>query len=498
MQRLFDAIHHAFHDPERRSHRVLHAVVNAVIVFAVVLFSIDLYLGLHGTSPRALFILDRVVLGLFAVELVLRVGSYRPPALAFYDQHRGSLLWTHLFGRFKFCFQPLILVDILAVLALHPLLRGLRALRMLRLVRTAGVFRYSNPLGSLARAFADNRLLYSFAISLLGVEVLVGGLTIYLVETGKNDKIAYLSDGFWWAIVTLTTVGFGDITPQTLEGRLVGAALMVGGMFTLALFAGIAGHTLLSGVLSIREDQFRMSDYIDHIVVCGYEEGSRTLLDALLAEEFAEHTALVLFGPGERPPGVQLPFFWISGDPAKERELNKARVGYARAVVLVGSRVLVPQQADASTILMAFTIRRYLRKLAVTRRRVKPLYIVAEILEPENVEHARASGVDEVIESSRLGFSLVAHAVSEPGTGRIMGRMAAAGEQTVYIGKMPAEVETPITFEELSHAVHARAGVLLMGLRDTRSGTDQINPPDDLQVTAQHELIYLAEHPMRP
>jgi voltage-gated potassium channel len=304
----------------------------------------------------------------------------------------------------------------------------------------------------------------------------------------------HLSDGFWWAIVTLTTVGFGDITVQTTEGRLVGAVIMVGGMFTLALFAGIVGHTLLSAVLSIREDQFRMSDYIDHVVVCGYEEGARTLLDALVAEDFAEHTALVLFGRGDRPPSVPLPFFWITGDPSKERELNKARIGYARAVVLVGSRRMAPQQADANTILIAFTIRKYLRKMAVTGRRAKPLYIVAEIMEPENVEHARASGIDEVIESNRLGLSLVAHAIAEPGSARIMGRVATAGEQNVYIGKMPQGVEHPITFEELSHTVHERSGALLIGVRDTTSGTDRINPPDDFQIAAECELIYLAEH----
>jgi len=497
MQGIFDAIHHAFHDPERRSHRVLHLVVDALIVFAVVLFAVDLYLEVHGTSLRVLFVLDRAVLALFAVELVLRVGSHRPPALAFYDQRRGSLVWTHLVGRIKFCFRPLILVDILAVLALHPLLRGLRALRMLRLVRTAGVFRYSNPLGSLARAFAENRLLYSFAVSLLGVEVLVGGLTVYLVERGQNEKMDHVADGFWWAIVTLTTVGFGDITPQTAEGRLVGAVLMVGGMFTLALFAGIVGHTLLSAVLSIREDQFRMSDHIDHIVVCGYEEGARTLLDALLAEEFAEHTAMVLFGPGQRPASLPLPYFWIDGDPSKESELNKARIEYARAVVLVGSRRLAPQQADANTILVAFTVRRYLRNLGVTGRRARPLYIVAEILEPENVEHARAAGVDEVIESTRLGFSLVAHAVSEPGTGQIMSRVASAGEQNVYVGPIPPGTACPIPFEQMAHAVHERSGALLIGVRDTAAGTDRINPPGDFQVTAECELIYLAERPLR-
>jgi len=254
------------------------------------------------------------------------------------------------------------------------------------------------------------------AVGALLLVIAVGVLGFVLIGKGDHGLV----DAIYMTVITLTTVGFGDITPQTTEGRLVGAVLMVGGMFTLALFAGIVGHTLLSAVLSIREDQFRMSDYIDHIVVCGYEGGTRTLLDALLAEEFAEHTALVLFGPGERPADVPLPFFWIGGDPTKERELNKARIGYARAAVLVGSRSLDPQQADAKTILIAFTIRKYLRKLAVTGRRTRPLYIVAEILEPENVEHARAAGVDEVIESHRLGFSLLAHAVSEPGSGQIM------------------------------------------------------------------------------
>ncbi|MDX1622357.1 MAG: potassium channel family protein [Gemmatimonadota bacterium] len=123
-------------------------------------------------------------------------------------------------------------------------------------------------------AFRDNALLFGFALSLLGVTVLLGGGTLYLVEAGPNPDVDDLADGFWWAIVTLTTVGFGDISPVTPVGRVVGAALMVAGLFNLALFAGIVGSTLLGAVLSIREEQFRMAGTIDHVVICGWDAGA--------------------------------------------------------------------------------------------------------------------------------------------------------------------------------------------------------------------------------
>lgn len=95
-------------------------------------------------------------------------------------------------------------------------------------------------------------MLFTFAFSALGAATLLGGTSIYLIEVGRNPTIQTLGDGIWWALVTLTTVGFGDINPVSGLGRVVGGVLMVAGMFTLALFAGIVGQTILRAVLSIR------------------------------------------------------------------------------------------------------------------------------------------------------------------------------------------------------------------------------------------------------
>ena len=147
---------------------------------------------------------------------------------------------------------------------------------------------------------------------------------------------------------TLTTVGFGDITPITPLGRLVGVVLMVGGMFTLALFAAIVGHTMLGAVVRLREEQIRMSDRMDHVIVCGYDRGAEMLLDSLQTE-YPHHKELLLFNLGERPTELPPRFVWVQGDPTKESELGKAKAETADTIIVVGSREVSPQSADATT-----------------------------------------------------------------------------------------------------------------------------------------------------
>jgi voltage-gated potassium channel len=387
-----------------------------------------------------------------------------------------------------------MLVDILAVLALFPELRGLRALRLLRLLRTTRVFRYRNPFAIVIQALEENGLLFVFAFSVLGVTTLLGGITIFLVEAKVNPGLETMADGIWWSLVTVTTVGFGDITPVTPLGRIVGAVMMVGGMFTLALFAGIVGSSLVKGMLSIREEQFRMSDYVNHVVVCGYDASSHMLLEALQLNLDLGETRVVFFDDHERPRDLPPDFLWVEGDPTKESELDKVRLAHASAVIVAGARDVPPQAADASTILTVFTIRSHIknqRKLASKRKR--QLYVVAEILDSENVDHARTAGANEVIETRRIGAAMVAHAIAYHGTANTMSRVLLSGAHSVYIGRIPGEHPGPIEFGELLVEMQlSKRGGLVIGVR-TPQGQDLINPPKSVILEPGSLLIYLAE-----
>lgn len=238
-----------------------------------------------------------------------------------------------------------------------------------------------------------------------------------------------------------------------------------------------------------------MSGYVNHIIVCGYEMGSGMLLDVLSSEVNVEEQRVVLFGPYERPRGLPPEFMWVQGDPTKESELDKARITHASTVIVTGSRRVKPQAADATTILTVFTIRSALTKSPLSKNRARPVRIIAEILDSENVQHARAAGSDEVIETRRVGYSLLAHTVVYPGVADATSRVVFAGDQNLYVGKIPPDVPTPASFDQVSRHIRDTTGCLVIGVRDPGSGAERINPKASSTVAADMEILYLAAKP---
>ncbi len=471
---------------------MVQGTVWALIVLSILLLVVEALAPSGSAVMEVLHELDRILLAIFALEILLRVASYRPPSAEVFHPTSGHFR-TLLIARFGYLFSPMMLIDILAVLALFPELRGLRALRLLRLLRTARMFRYRNPFAIVIQALEENGLLFAFAFSVLGIATTVGGLSLYLVEAKVNPNLNTPTDALWWALVTITTVGYGDVTPVTFLGRIVGMVLMVGGLFTLALFAGIVGSSLVQGMLSIREEQFRMSNYANHVVVCGFDESTHLLQNALLREFDLAETRVVIIDEHERPRGLSPDFLWVEGDPSKESELEKVRLAHAAAVIVGGARDMNPQAADARTILITFTIRSYLRrqrKLISTRRR--PLYLVAEILDAENVDHAKTAGADEVIETRMIGYSMIAHAVRHHGTASMMTGVLVSGEHNLYIGQVPQAPTQPVVFGELLIKMKlSQKGGLVIGVR-TPDGGDVINPAKSYLLQPGSGLIYLA------
>lgn len=486
----------AFHQPGTKVYRIVQGFVWLLIAGSIALMVAGFFVPRGSSIAQLLTHLDRAVLWLFLGEYLLRLVSYRPPGLELFDRKPGNRFLFIAAKTLGYALSPLMLIDLATVLALAPQMRGLRALRLLRVLRFPKIFRRVNPFRGVVLSFRENRLMFGFGFLMVASATILGGLTLFLIEgpLAKDTKtISTLGEGFWWALVTITTVGYGDIVPATTIGRIVGGVLMVSGMFTLALFAGIVSQTLLRAVLSIREEQFRMSTYVNHVVVCGYDPGARMLLDALVAELGPDGTTIVLFAPGERPPGVPLDFTWVSGDPTKESELDKARLSHAASAIVVGNRTFLPQQADAHTILTVFTLRSFLEANGAAARRRNPLHIVAEILDAENVAHAHAAGADEVIETTQLGFSLLAHSVIAPGTAEIMGRMAASRAHSLFVSGIPQSLNLPATFSTVASYLRNTHGALAIGLRRPGDTEDLLNPSDDLPVPTGSRVVYLAD-----
>jgi voltage-gated potassium channel len=240
-----------------------------------------------------------------------------------------------------------------------------------------------------------------------------------------------------------------------------------------------------------------MGDYANHVVICGYDDTTDILLELVAAELDLDEMRVVVFEDRDRPRGVSTDVLWVQGDPTKESELDKVRITHANAVIVVGSRSVTPQSADARTILITFTIRSYLKKHAErmeTRR--APIYIVSEILDSENVDHARTAGADEVFETRKVGFSMLAHTIRYHGTADTMSRVLTSGEHNAYVGLIPDAPEEPIRYGDLLARLElTKRGGLIIGLRPP-GGKDIFNPSKDHLVVPGTHLVYLAELPI--
>lgn len=146
-------------------------------------------------------------------------------------------------GRLRFMISPLALIDLIVLLPffLGPLIGAdLRMLRALRLLRAFRLTRYSSSMNLLMQVLRNESSIISAAMFVLLMMIVVAASVTYLAEhEAQPEAFASIPHALWWAVITMTTIGYGDVVPQTLIGRLCAAVIGIISVGMVALPAGI-------------------------------------------------------------------------------------------------------------------------------------------------------------------------------------------------------------------------------------------------------------------
>lgn len=204
-------------------------LASVVIVFAVTF-------NLPDDVLRVLMRVEEIASIVFTVEYLLRILT----ADMLYPG-KGAVA-----SRFKYVFSPLAIIDLVAILPfwlpmfLPCSMLALRSLRLVRILRILKLNRYFDAIRSIGEVLSSKRRELIGSMFFVLLLMLVSSLLMYSVEHDAQPQVfCNAFSGLWWAVATLTTVGYGDIYPVTVLGRILGAVIAFCGIAALAIPTGI-------------------------------------------------------------------------------------------------------------------------------------------------------------------------------------------------------------------------------------------------------------------
>lgn len=216
--------------------KIFDSVIQVLIIISLFTFSLETLPNLSERSQTLLNIAEVIIVFLFTLEYALRV----------YVADRKTGYIFSFYG----------IVDLLAILpfylALGVDMRTLRALRLLRLFRLFKLARYNKAIDRFANAFtiAREEIIIFAMVTIIMLYLSATGI-YYFEHEAQPELFASIFHSMWWAVVTLTTVGYGDMYPITVGGRIFTFIILIIGIGIVAIPAGL----LASALNKVRRDE---------------------------------------------------------------------------------------------------------------------------------------------------------------------------------------------------------------------------------------------------
>jgi len=297
-------------------------------------------------------------------------------------------------------------------------------LRRMLLRRAAGETGYTRLLYLHPKVSPEKKLARRLlmVLALLGLVMLVFWLDRANLRDAADGEVSF-ADIVYFTMVTVTTVGYGDIVPVGERARLIDALLVTPvRIFVWFVFLGTAYEFVFQRIVEdLRMNALRES-LQDHVIVCGFGYAGRVAAREVAAQGYQrERIVAVELRPERLEDAAGLGYIGLRGDATSEAAMREAGAARARAILVALSR-------DDATVLAVLTARSINDKAR----------IVALVRDEENIKLLRKAGADEVVSPARIGGFLLADAVHSRHTTRFVSDILTARGGELRIAERPA------------------------------------------------------------
>ncbi len=307
------------------------------------------------------------------------------------------------------------------------------------------------------------------------ITMVIGGLVIQVLETGE---ITEGDTPFWWAIVTMTTVGYGDYSPSSPQGRLFAIIIMFIGISLVSLLT--ASISSIFVVQNIREGKgLEKLNLKNHIILCGWNPSAIRVLESIYDRIIqTKENEVVLVNDLDEKEIAQIKnkfpkmtVHFVAGDFTHEEILQKANVLMSNTVVILPNIAAGENEPhDEKTVFATLTIKNLDSSLRV----------IAYIYDRENLTHIKRANADEVVVVDDMSTHLLASHVIDPGVPQIANQLMNSGSSYHFKRKQIPDEFVGKTFDTLFNHFRSKDGSILIGLyaEDENLGIGEILSTD--------------------
>ena len=230
--------------PEDRMSRAVQVCILLLIVLNLAALMVETMEPVYWRWRETLLAFEAFSVAVFTIEYGLRIWSCTES-----ESLRGPIL-----GRIKFALTPLALIDFVAIAPFYLPFIGfdlvfMRAFRLIRLMRVLKLGRYSSALRSIGAVIRAKKEELATVVFFMLILLVVASSLMYEVEhTTQPDKFPSIPATMWWGVMTLTTVGYGDVYPVTPLGQFLASVVAVLGIGLFALPTGVLGSGFLEQI----------------------------------------------------------------------------------------------------------------------------------------------------------------------------------------------------------------------------------------------------------
>ncbi|MCP4119303.1 MAG: cag pathogenicity island protein Cag26 [Desulfobacteraceae bacterium] len=295
------------------------------------------------------------------------------------------------------------------------------------------------------------------------------------------EKEILLRDALWWCVVTMTTVGYGDISPTTLGGRIVGLLVMLSGIGLIGLLTATIASLFIENKF-MEKRGMKTTDLKDHFIICGWNFRGETIIQEMRTDPKCEKIPIVIIADMDETPDLRENLFFVRGqiDPAT---LDRAGADKASAAIILSDDALDTYARDAKTILATMTVKNH----------VPDLYTCVELMDSKNMDHLKLAGADEIIVVGEISTNLLVQAALDHGITRFVSELVSNryGNE-LYKIKMPTYLVGNSFFNAMCR-LKEKENILCIGIEDRSETTLVANPESGYVLKEDDFLIIIAE-----